>query len=304
MEHYYPYDPTSTTVIEDEVQTVVNGAIQLRHIPKQGSIQIAGFVEASSPRNLETNEFYCQYSLNTMYRECNRIIYFNESASGQTVHVTYITVGTVFTADDANEIKAHLDMPHTFNVPTATRTTKGVVKVGEGLEMRGDGVLTCTVSSTSIPTASESIKGGVKVGAGLSMDGDTLNVSIETGGSPFFTKNDFAAATFLNYSDKTWSITPNDYDYSPEQFFRDNNGRPSELGDIVQWMDTGNQGGYAYRTATQWVNMDYTLNPTQGVYWANICPFLTVEDRKKLDALPFRLGTTPIEEEGAMWISE
>ena len=606
MEHYYPYDPSSTTVVEDEVQTVINGAIQLRHIPKQGSIQIAGFVESSSPRDLETNEFYCQYSLNTMSRECNRIIYFHESVSGQTVHVTYITVGTVFTADDANEIKRHLDMPHTFNVPTATRTTKGIVRVGEGLEMQGDGILTCTVkgggleslptanhtlkggvkignglamiaesltaepyelptasesikggvmigaglsmtgdslnvtiqgdnaffndveplgannvsdynygaspayydendpndafvakfvelngrqpqlgdiqlyenragtheyyyfttgagrhktgggswkplgnywntinpfltvtdrekldslenytlapatnsslggvmigtglsidsagkldvtvkdfslptasssikggvkvgdglgmsgetlnvtlqtattstnglmssadktklnglenytlqtasstvkggvkvgsglgmtnetlnvtiqpatslasglmSSTdkikldglenyTLPAASESIKGGVKVGTGLVMDGDTLNVSIETGSEPFFPKNEFVYATVLNYSDRTWSPDNLDGTYSPEKIFREQTGRPSELGDIVQWMDTGNQGGYAYRTATQWVNMDYTLNPTQGVYWANMCPFLTVEDRNKLDNL-------------------
>ena len=46
-------------------------------------------------------------------------------------------------------------------------------------------------------------------------------------GSPFFAKNEFAAATFLSYSDKTWSVTPDDYNYSPEQTFRDNNGRPS-----------------------------------------------------------------------------
>ena len=281
MEHYYPYDPTSTTVIEDEVQTVVNGAIQLRHIPKQGSIQIAGFVEASSPRNLETNEFYCQYSLNTMYRECNRIIYFNESASGQTVHVTYITVGTVFTADDANEIKAHLDMPHTFNVPTATRTTKGVVKVGEGLEMQGDGVLTCTV------------KGGGE-------------------GNTFFPNGGEVFATSIFNNEKTWSVelTGNDNadEYSSPEFnFRKQNGRPSKLGDIIMWYNTSRSVGYAYRTDTQWVNMDYVngnVMASPSNWWKNICPFLTVEDRKKLDALPFRLGTTPIEEEGAMWISE
>lgn len=58
-----------------------------------------------------------------------------------------------------------------YELPTASETVKGGVKVGAGLEMLGD-VLTAT--AYELPTASETVKGGVKVGAGLTMDRDSL----------------------------------------------------------------------------------------------------------------------------------
>ena len=71
-----------------------------------------------------------------------------------------------------------------YSLPSASTSTKGGVKVGNGLAMDGD-TLNCTVSNETytLPSASTSTKGGVKVGNGLAMDGDVLNVTMSAGES-------------------------------------------------------------------------------------------------------------------------
>ena len=54
----------------------------------------------------------------------------------------------------------------------ATASNLGGVKVGTGLTIDGNGVLSSTVSSYTLPTASGIVLGGVKVGTGLTIDGN------------------------------------------------------------------------------------------------------------------------------------
>ncbi len=109
MERYFPYEPSNPKPVLGEEHQIVHGKILLRHVPAEGSLTIDGFIETDSPAELAVNEFFCAYSAETLYREANRIVYFNPELHGQTVTCNYGAVGTPLTADDANEIKEHLD---------------------------------------------------------------------------------------------------------------------------------------------------------------------------------------------------
>lgn len=104
---YYPYNQTSTVRVE-ETLTVANRKIFLRHIPKKGSVVIEGFAETDSV-NPAINQFSCQYSTDSSYRDANRVLNFNAIHNGEEFFISYIAVGTVLTAEDMNEIKAHLE---------------------------------------------------------------------------------------------------------------------------------------------------------------------------------------------------
>lgn len=108
MQTYYPYnidEPQSVT----EKLIIKDGMIILRHIPKAGTLTIDGFTEVFSPVNLQSNQFFCYYSADSLYRESNRLVYFYRGLSGQRVTCHYGAVGTPIIADDMNEIKAHID---------------------------------------------------------------------------------------------------------------------------------------------------------------------------------------------------
>ena len=109
MVTYFAYDVTNPQAVTGERHTIENGRIRLRHTPVENSIKISNFTEVTSPAALHLNEFACLYSRETGYRESNRIVYFSSGHNGTTVLVNYYAVGTVVTADDMNEIKAHLD---------------------------------------------------------------------------------------------------------------------------------------------------------------------------------------------------
>ena len=77
-----------------------------------------------------------------------------------------------------------------YVLPTASRTVKGGVIVGDGLTITSGGVLSATSggggggSSYTLPVASSSTLGGVKIGSGVSITGDgTISVSGGSGGT-------------------------------------------------------------------------------------------------------------------------
>ena len=107
METYLPYNPNATQKKSESAQ-ITNALITLRHIPKQGSIVINNFTESSSAQPAQ-GSFFCNYSADTFYRDANRTIIFNAADNNRVVDIEYIAVGTPFTADDANEIKEHLE---------------------------------------------------------------------------------------------------------------------------------------------------------------------------------------------------
>lgn len=87
-----------------------------------------------------------------------------------------------------------------YSLPAATRTSRGGIRVGDGLAMDGD-ILNVTIEpetnnyytvegggeSYTLPTASTVTKGGIKVGKGLYMNGDSLNASSSGGSSSTYT---------------------------------------------------------------------------------------------------------------------
>jgi hypothetical protein len=64
-----------------------------------------------------------------------------------------------------------------YQIPAASETTTGGIKVGSGLSMTA-GVLSVIDGTYTLPTASDTVLGGVKVGSSLSIDGSSiLNVA-------------------------------------------------------------------------------------------------------------------------------
>lgn len=105
MKIYFPYDIENPQTVIGEPHRIVSGKIRLLHVPLDGSIEIAGFTAAKSRARLLSNEFFCEYRADTLYREANRIVYFNADNNFRTVYVSYKAVGSPFTCEDANEIR-------------------------------------------------------------------------------------------------------------------------------------------------------------------------------------------------------
>ena len=149
MTHYYAYDTNSTVNVSEPAQ-IQNAQITLRHIPKPNSITIANFTETTS-LSPATGQFFCDYSPDTQFRDSNRLVHFNPADNGKSLTVNYVAIGTVFTADDANEIKAHME-----NASLHGGGSNASYQAGEGISISNDTI--------SIKKATNSQLGGVKVG--------------------------------------------------------------------------------------------------------------------------------------------
>ena len=111
-------------------------------MPFLNSVEIEGFVQTDSTEPLQ-HQFQCQYADDTFYRESNCQVNFNPIHNGETVLVNYLQVGTIITAEDLNEIKAHLEndaIHNNYTLPTASPLEKGGVRPGDGLTMIGDSI--------------------------------------------------------------------------------------------------------------------------------------------------------------------
>ena len=147
METYLQFNPASTIRVEEQVSVRDNRAF-LRHIPKKGSVVIDGFTEVDGAP--QANQFYCDYATDSLYRDANRVLHFGQVDDFTFLTVNYIAVGTVVTADDMNEIKAHM----------------------ENQSIHG--------THYDLPTMAPNVKGGAKNGIGLVMVDDTVNVDLST----------------------------------------------------------------------------------------------------------------------------
>lgn len=92
-------------------------------------------------------------------------------------NATGITAGLMSSLD-----KSKLDTIDTYanayELPVASSSELGGVKVGGGLSIDQDGVL--SAGSYALPTASASQKGGVKIGSGLTMTGEVLSANVQS----------------------------------------------------------------------------------------------------------------------------
>ena len=145
MNTYYAYDTESTQSVS-ETLTITNGEVRLRHIPRQSSVIIPGFIETTA-LVVPAGRFRVDYfDSSGEYRECSRRIYFNAADNGKSVSVGYSAVGTPFTAQDANEIKAHMENSTlhgggSASVQIATYSRAGIVKPGWGLSIDNSGTI-------------------------------------------------------------------------------------------------------------------------------------------------------------------
>ena len=83
-----------------------------------------------------------------------------------------------YTTTEKNKLAGIADSANNYTLPTASSSTKGGVKIGDGLSIDSEGVL--SAGAYALPTASSSTKGGVKIGSGLTMTGEVLSADTQT----------------------------------------------------------------------------------------------------------------------------
>ena len=98
-----------------------------------------------------------------------------------------------------------------YTLPTASATTKGGVKVGEGLTMDGETLKNTNPTPPTpyvLPTASDETLGGVKVGSGLSIDDGVLSAS--GGGNTLYKHNIIlhSSSVSISFTEITKDPTP------------------------------------------------------------------------------------------------
>ena len=75
----------------------------------------------------------------------------------------------LMSATDKAKLDA-IDEVENYELPIASASTLGGIKVGANLSIGSDGTLNATAGSYTLPTATNAILGGVKVGRGLNVD--------------------------------------------------------------------------------------------------------------------------------------
>ena len=335
MDTYYPYDPTDPRPIVGESHKIIGGKILLRHIPTENSLAIDGFTEAKSIVNLQPDKFYCPYSKDTRYRESTRLVYFNTINDDKTVTCSYLAAGTPFTANDANEIKAHIENTAIHGGGGSVDMTEVNAAINT---LRGE-VNSSVDNLQSLIDAEQLAIDGLSVSvderfANITGDAFFVYPALANDDIPEEARHSLPLDNDVPFDDAVWS---GDDFASVENTFANCFGRAAKLGDIIHWTHTSIRGfGHAIRTANAWVNLDGGSHYT-AERWEQICPLLTWADRKKLDALTnyelptaaanikggikigaglemdgdtlnvkqttFTLGTTPSTVEGAMWLT-
>ena len=94
----------------------------------------------------------------------------------ETTGSTIIT-GNNLIAGDGTTLKQNSDYTYSVNVPTGSKTTKGILQVGDNLSVN-DGVVSAV--SYSLPTASSTTLGGVKIGSGISISDGVISTQTYT----------------------------------------------------------------------------------------------------------------------------
>lgn len=83
-----------------------------------------------------------------------------------------------YTTTEKNKLAGIADSANNYTLPTASSSTKGGVKIGDGLSIDSEGVL--SAGAYALPTASSTTKGGVKIGSRLTMTDEVLSADSQT----------------------------------------------------------------------------------------------------------------------------
>lgn len=135
-----------------------------------GTVELDQFVKKVTGKDLSSNDFTDAYK-KKLDSLTGGTDYTLPTASKSTKGGIKIGNGLGMNGDTLNVTLA----TNSYTMPTASATTKGGIKIGKGLSMNGETLNAVATSNYSLPTASSTTKGGVKIGTGLSMDGDTLH---------------------------------------------------------------------------------------------------------------------------------
>lgn len=69
-----------------------------------------------------------------------------------------------------------------INIPIATASVQGIVKIGAGVSVDVDGTISVTTGTFALQTATNTILGGVKIGSGIAITGDgTISATAQAG---------------------------------------------------------------------------------------------------------------------------
>lgn len=231
MNTYYAFDENAANSIT-ETLTVTGGIVRLRHIPQEGSVTIAGFVETNS-LTLSGNKFRVDYyDANGNYRDASRRIFFDSAKNGSTVTVNYTAVGTPVTAADMNEIKLHMENSnlHGSHPITAAQVQQFVDHMNNASIHGGGG-------SASVQVATYSKAGIVRPGWGLSIDNSgTVEIASWVANKVTF----LGSTDYLGSGDGHGELVF----YTPEQRFYIWDG------DSGEWIPFNSGGGAGTQTGT------------------------------------------------------
>ncbi len=102
-----------------------------------------------------------------------------EGKDGTTPHIG--ENGNWFVGDTDTGVNASTD----YQLPAATTTSLGGIKVGANLSITGDGTLSANASQYELPIASSSTLGGIKISSDFTIDADGTLHKTSSGGSEY-----------------------------------------------------------------------------------------------------------------------
>src|SRR5690554_4858782 len=192
------------TYLENYVTSEENDVVQEKLIAGEG-ISINGVVISS---NVEFDEYELPIASDTVLGGVKisdgididyGVISINDSYVGDIVENNFVTNLENYVTSEENDVVQEKLIAgdgisiddgvisstvkfDEYELPTASESVLGGVKVGDNLNIDQDGVLSAVDTKYTLPTATESTLGGVKVGSGLSIDGSGVLSTIYTAG--------------------------------------------------------------------------------------------------------------------------
>src|SRR5690554_5284947 len=192
------------TYLENYVTSEENDVVQEKLIAGEG-ISINGVVISS---NVEFDEYELPIASDTVLGGVKisdgididyGVISINDSYVGDIVENNFVTNLENYVTSEENDVVQEKLIAgdgisiddgvisstvkfDEYELPTASESVLGGVKVGDNLNIDQDGVLSAVDTKYTLPTATESTLGGVKVGSGLSINGSGVLSTIYSAG--------------------------------------------------------------------------------------------------------------------------
>lgn len=134
----------------------------------------------SGTKSIEKKDIAPALPLNIVYDD-NYVHTDNNYSNAEAGKVALINTngdGNKYLSDDGTykEVKSSEE----YSLPTASTTTLGGVKIGDGLSVDANGILSADATEYTLPAASDTILGGVKIGDGLKILNGVVSADLMT----------------------------------------------------------------------------------------------------------------------------